>query len=140
MKTCYRIGIDPGKKTGFAVWNLDLAELEVVMAAGIIEVIGLIDDMLEVGHDIELTFEDARLRTWFGNSGREKLQGAGSIKRDCTIWEEFCKSRNIPNTAVKPAAGATKWSATKFERITGWTKRTSEHSRDAALLVYGAKA
>jgi hypothetical protein len=38
---------------------------------------------------IFVRFEDARLRKWFGKAGKEQLQGAGSIKRDCTIWEDF---------------------------------------------------
>ena len=81
----------------------------------------------------------ARLRTWFANNGREALQGAGSIKRDCLLWETWLQSRGVPYKAIKPAAGATKWDAAKFQRITGWTKRTNEHARDAALLCFGVK-
>ena len=88
---------------------------------------------------IEVRFEDARLRTWFANKGREALQGAGSIKRDCLLWETWLQSRGVPYKAIKPAAGATKWDAAKFQRITGWTKRTNEHARDAALLCFGVK-
>ena len=31
----------------------------------------------------------------------------------------------------------TKWSAEVFADMTGWKGRTSNHARDAALLVYG---
>jgi hypothetical protein len=37
----------------------------------------------------------------------------------------------------KPQAHGTKWAADYFARVTGFKGRTSEHSRDAALLVYG---
>ena len=74
-----------------------------------------------------------------GSKGAEALQGAGSIKRDCLLWETWLQSRGVPYKAIKPAAGATKWDAAKFQRITGWTKRTNEHARDAALLCFGVK-
>lgn len=46
---------------------------------------------LETGHEIKLRIEDARLRKWYGNAGREELQGAGSVNRDASIWETRCK-------------------------------------------------
>ena len=87
---------------------------------------------------VEVWFEDARLRQWYGDKGREALQGAGSIKRDCGIWEEFCAMHGIPHRAIKPAKGATKWDAERFKKMTGWPGRTNEHARDAALLVFQA--
>ncbi len=45
----------------------------------------------------------------------------------------------IKYVAQPPRAGATKWTADTFRRITGYTGRTSNHARDAALLVYGMK-
>ena len=30
---------------------------------------------LETGHEIKLRIEDSRLRKWYGNAGREELQG-----------------------------------------------------------------
>jgi hypothetical protein len=37
---------------------------------------------------------------------------------------------------VHPAANATKKKAKDFIRMTGWTGRTNEHARDAAMLVF----
>ena len=71
---------------------------------------------------------------------RESLQGAGSIKRDCSIWAEFFAETGIQNFPVKPQAGGTKWTAKAFAKLTGWTERTNEHGRDAAMLVYGVSA
>ena len=67
---------------------------------------------------------------------RGKLMGAGAAKRDAKIWEEFLADNGINYEAHKPQAGTTKWSADYFTRITGYTGRTSEHARDAALLVF----
>ena len=133
------VGIDPGVNTGWAVWDKEAQWLLDVTSLTIVEAFDRLDAMKESGAELEVRFEDARLRTWFAQKGREALQGAGSIKRDCSVWETFLRSRGIPYRAIKPAAGATKWDAAKFARITGWTKRTNEHARDAALLCYGIK-
>lgn len=88
--------------------------------------------------DLQVVFEDARQRTWFGNGDTNaKLQGAGSVKRDCSIWEDFCKDYGIPYWAKPPIKGATKVSAEYFKMVSHYTGRTSEHSRDAAMLVLG---
>ena len=78
---------------------------------------------------------------------RGKLMGAGAAKRDAKIWEEFLSDKDVALpysddlgltfTMHKPQVHGTKWSADYFARVTGFKGRTSEHSRDAALLVYG---
>lgn len=132
-----RIGIDPGVSTGFAAWDMTQKRLINVQTLKIHEAMRLVETHHNLGNLHSVTFEDARLRTWLGAKGREALQGAGSIKRDCSIWADFLGSLNIPYRAVKPGPGATKWNAEYFARVTGWTKRTSNHARDAAVLVYG---
>lgn len=140
------IGIDPGTHTGVAVWDsregkfLSLETLPIHRA---------LEKVKEMSHpfwhmdrlyhdDIQVVFEDARQRTWFGKGDTyAKLQGAGSVKRDCTIWEDFCKDYGIPFQAKPPVKGATKVSAEYFKMVSHYTGRTSEHSRDAAMLVIG---
>jgi len=129
------LGIDPGVTTGLAAWDAQAKRLTVVTSGSIL------DMMQEAAQLVPalIVMEDARLRTWFGNAGREKLQGAGSIKRDCSIWTEWAERKGVPLKSIKPQAGATKWTTEHFQRLTGWTGRTNEHARDAALLVYGHK-
>lgn len=76
---------------------------------------------------------------WYNDAGksRDKLQGAGSIKRDCKIWEDFLRDKGIPFKLIAPKNNTTKLSAPAFKSITGYTGRTCEHSRDAAMMVYG---
>lgn len=133
------IGIDPGVTTGFAVWDPGAKALLACRSMLIHEAMRQVEHMHCDGLLREVTMEDARLRTWFGLKGREALQGAGSIKRDCTIWADFLGALGVPYRSVKPQAGATKWTAEMFQRTTGWTGRTNEHARDAALLVWGRK-
>jgi len=133
-----RLGIDPGVTTGFAAWCDETHKLLDVCSLNIIEAMTRAQIMNRAGVLHSVVMEDARLRTWFGHKGREALQGAGSIKRDCSIWLEWACFYNVALRSVKPAAGATKWDAERFRRVTGWQGRTNEHARDAALLVYQA--
>ncbi|TGK36291.1 hypothetical protein EHO65_18230 [Leptospira andrefontaineae] len=145
LKPRYYIGIDPGTKTGFAVWNTETRKFEEICTLSIDEAIKKLTDnigkpipgLIDMRQDLLVLVEDARKRKWFGKNGRGKLQGAGSIKRDCTIWEKFLTKNKIPFEMVHPMAGRTKWNAQDFKKYTGWTKRTSEHARDAALIVFG---
>lgn len=132
------IGIDPGTHTGIAVWD-DKTKRFVMMETMLIH-----DALTEVrtlhatlGQDIFVIFEDARQRTWFGDNSRQKQQGAGSIKRDCSIWDDFLTDRGIPFRAIPPVKGATKLTEKYFKSITKWKGRTSNHARDAAMLVFG---
>lgn len=133
------IGIDPGTHTGLAVWDTNegrFLSLETVpIHQALIKVMMWRD---RVGHDLQVVFEDARQRKWFGKGDTNaKAQGAGSIKRDCSIWEDFCKDYQIPVIVVPPKKGCTKLSASYFKAISGWTGKTSNHARDAAMLVIG---
>jgi len=83
--------------------------------------------------------EDARLRTWFGKAGPERMQGVGSIKRDCYIWEHFLTDIGVDHEFVAPKNSVTKMSAEVFKRITGYVGKTNEHARDSAMLVFGLK-
>ena len=134
------IGIDPGTHTGVAIWDnkqQDFVELETLpIHQALIKVMMWRD---RIGHDLQVVFEDARQRTWFGRdkNTNAKLQGAGSIKRDCSIWEDFLTDYEIPFRAVPPQKGCTKWTEEYFKMVTGWKGKTSNHSRDAAVLVFG---
>ena len=134
------IGIDPGVSTGYAEYDPVARKLLDVRTLRIDEAMDEVINVKLAGTLALVLYEDARLRTWLGAKGREALQGAGSIKRDCKIWADFLHSYCIQHRGVKPQAGASKWDATRFARVTGWPGRTSEHARDAALLVWGMRA
>lgn len=129
------VGLDTGVHTGFAVWDKGKKQLIELSTLKIHRAMERVRE-LSVSDEIVVYFEDARLRTWFGNAGREALQGAGSVKRDCSIWEDFLTDLGVEFHPVAPKNNATKLNATFFEKITGWHGRTSEHSRDAAMLVF----
>lgn len=135
------IGIDPGVNTGIAVWDADEQKFIDVDTMSIVEAMYSIEHILP-GIDVVLVAEDARQRTWIPRERdlsqfRGRAMGAGSVKRDSQIWEEFAKYHVLPLVLVPPKNNRTKMKADPFRRLTGWTGRTTEHSRDAAMLVFG---
>ncbi len=132
------IGIDPGVKTGFATWDAYNKEFLEIETLKIHEAFDIIQEY-KACYSIYVIVEDARQRKWYGNNSRDKQQGAGSVKRDCKIWEDFLKDNKISFEMIHPKKGFTKLNKIQFENITGWKRRTSEHSRDAGMLVYKRK-
>lgn len=133
------IGIDPGTHTGVAVWDTGEGRFRSLETLWIHDALFYVKRLSEEyrGH-IQVVFEDARQRKWYGKGNTNaKLQGAGSVKRDCSIWEDFCKDYGIPFRAIPPVKGATKITPEYFKLISHYQGRTSEHSRDAAMLVIG---
>ena len=133
------IGIDPGSHTGVAVWDTWRGEFLSLETLPIHRALQEVFKWSQRPVKIQVVFEDARQRTWFGKDKNTsaKLQGAGSIKRDCSIWEDFLTDYEIPFRAVPPQKGCTKWDDKYFKMVTGWKGKTSNHSRDAAILVFG---
>ena len=137
MKQSYDfyIGIDPGKHTGIAVWNSKERRFDLVRTVNILEAMEIVSSYS--ADKVLVIFEDARKRKWYGENSEFKRMGAGSVKRDCDIWETFLNMAKVPFMAIMPRRGLTKIDAKKFMRLTGFDGRTSSHARDAAMLVFG---
>lgn len=132
------IGVDVGVNTGIAIYMKESKLFSLVSSCKIHEAMEIVKkNYAAYGGSLFVRFEDARLRKWFGHSGREKLQGAGSVKRDSKIWEDFLNDLGISFEMVAPSQNTTKLTSLKFKRITGYKLKTNEHGRDAAMLVYG---
>lgn len=136
MRNTFEIGIDPGTKTGIAiVQNGTLIAVETV---SIIKAMDTIRHILSVGvTEIRVHVENPNFRKYFGQSGSEKYQGAGSIKRDFAIWTEFVQSIGIEMVPVPPASIGSQFdNVAVFQAATGWKGRTTKHARDAVKIVY----
>lgn len=139
----YYIGIDCGVNTGYCIW---LCDTKAFAAIGTTQ----IHCVMEIVKAWHLTYpgqamvrvEDARQRTWVPWQKNEKYErgkreGAGSVKRDAKIWEDFLKDLGIPFEMVAPKKNKTKVSAAYLQQLTGYAGKTSQHARDAAMLVIG---
>lgn len=136
------IGIDTGIHTGIAVWDSEKGKFVYLDTLKIHEALNIVSSYEYKDIPLCVRFEDARQRKWIpfaknmtGELGR--AQGAGYVKAHCQIWEDFLTDYQIPFEAIAPRRNVTKLSAEQFGRITGYKGRTSEHARDAAMLVYG---
>lgn len=137
----FRIGIDPGTITGFAL--SEDKKLTQVMGLQLIKIIRKVEnilDNLDDSDNVEIIVEDARLRA----GSIKRAQGAGSIKRDCAIWEEVLSKykdcHNVKINFVKPDSSSLRQMCKKnahyFWKVTKWPHRTNNHGRDAAMLIY----
>lgn len=133
------VGIDPGKKTGLAVMvDGQFRQIETML---IHNAMARVKDLfVEVNKKatFKVYFEDARKRGGNSIADRHKLQGVGGVKRDCTIWEDYLTDLGVDYGYVIPTPGGyTKIDAKTFERLTGWQGKTSNHGRDAAMMILG---
>lgn len=138
------VGIDTGVETGFSEWDNRERKLLTVCSLKIHEAMARVKELAELhGKKLVVRVEDPRQRTWFGTERmtrekeRKRLQGVGSVKRDATIWEDFLTDLGVQFEMVAPKRNVTKLPQETFKTYTGWKKRTNEHGRDAAMLVFG---
>lgn len=143
------IGIDPGTRTGFAV-KVDGFKMKVETTDffGAIERIQFYRKRFEC---LEVRIEDPSQNkpVWFDHrkatvkvsEARSKLkiaQNVGENKKEAKLLIEFCKRLNIKVIPVRPKRGSmTKVSPELFRKVTGYGGRTSEHGRDAGMLIAG---
>lgn len=137
------IGIDTGVHTGLAIWDgngrrfLSIELLKIHRAMDVVEALAKANP-----GEVRARVEDARQRKWIPNMGSirneiGRAKGAGSVERDCSIWEDFLADINVPCEMVAPRNNVTKLRQEAFANLTGWNQRTNEHERDAAMLVFG---
>lgn len=138
MSWRYCIGIDPGVKTGFCVWSKEDKRIRQLRTVKIHEAM----EAVRVWHkdwpgQVVVVVEDARQATFNRQSDGFKAQGAGSVKRDCSIWEGYLDFLKVEYRMVRPKKSSTKLNPVAFKKITGHGEVTSSHARDACMLVFG---
>jgi len=139
----YYVGIDTGDNTGIACWEKKDNDIYVLETVKIHEAMDIVKELNDRSSgSILVRIEDARLRKWIPRQKDIKTElarreGAGSVKRDASIWEDFLEDLGIDYELVPPKNNKTKVKAEYFKSITGYDKPTNEHSRDACMLVYG---
>ena len=161
MKKIY-IGIDGGRETGLAVWNSETkAFLDIITTTfwGAIEIIQSYRDYSVngkglPGYSLTVVIENPAgnspvfkaEQVYKGTPGGHvhKLAAAGfvassvgSVKRESELMIEYCQRYSIDHRAITPGKRSmTKIDAAKFKQYTEYSKRTSQHGRDAGMLVF----
>lgn len=139
------VGIDPGTSTGVGIITGPEIIIKNAITGKIHEAMALVQTIVELFPRVHIRVEDSRKRKKYGNNHTAKLQGAGSIKRDCSIWEDFIEDLNKNHPGVitveylHPQKGSTKINSTVFKKMTGLAGRYSNHARDAYMLIHDYK-
>ena len=136
------LGMDPGAHTGVATFTggklVHLATIEPVDIAAYIE----------IARPARVVFEDSRLlsHTWTTIKSRpaalKMARNVGEVDAWCKLIVAVCAQLDIPAHGISPKGKGAKVGAPEFERITGWTGASNEHTRDAAMVAWpfrGAK-
>ena len=135
----YYIGIDTGDNTGYAVWDALEQRLVAVETLMIHQaIIRVLEHSEQHEYKIHVIVEDARKRKIYKAESKHYLQGVGSVKRDANIWEDFLKDYNI-SYEMRTPRNTKMFDAAQFNEQFNWKGRTSEHSRDAALMIVNLK-
>jgi hypothetical protein len=129
------IGLDPGSSTGVAIFeNKKLTRL---MTWTPIQLITLLPS-LSVDRVI---FEDSRLISpiWGrGTTSAAKLKIArnvGQVDAICNLICSLCDEMKVNAHGISPKHKGRKLDTETFNKITGWTKKSNQHERDAAMCV-----
>lgn len=128
------IGIDIGTYTGLAIWNCNKKSFEFIETMPIHQALNKVFNVA-IDADVKVYLEN--VKKIGGNI--QAAQGAGSIKRDLSIWCDALNEWAIEFVLIRPSKSRSplfKCTAEFFKLQTGWDKRTSQHARDAAALVY----
>lgn len=136
----YLIGIDPGVSTGFAIAKD--GKIINVKTVDFWDCIKLLRDMQNMGIVVYVENPNANKPVFFKRGANNAAmmqrvaQNVGSNKRDAQLIIQFCERYKIDVRPQKPL-GTKSIDANYFELLTGYKERTSQHGRDAAMLIAG---
>ena len=150
------IGIDPGAKTGLAVWDSRKRSFCTLSTFTFWKCVAHLEKYLEAYMDthfetgtkrpMQVIIEDPNLnkvtfRRQEGETGinDRKGQNVGMNKRDAQLWIAYFEERwpQIQVIQRKPDKHTSKKDAKAFQMLTKYQGETSQHARDAALLIFG---
>lgn len=150
------VGIDPGVRTGVSVvgWRSKPLRHEVLVMATlkVHEAMAFVKCIADMDVPKVMAFEDARERQFFGederrvyneirrgrievlNMYRGRVMGAGSVRRESAIWDDYLSDLGVIYVRVIPGYVRTKVGE-GHARDLGWEGKSSKHSRDALMLA-----
>ena len=154
-KKRFVIGVDPGVKTGFAVWDresgkfvtIETRDFWGVMLPLICDTENLLphaiirnttaEFIVEVAHYAPTFIQRREKATSIGTADRMS-RNVGGVTREAQLIVSGLRACGYTVIETKPLGKAKKAAddVRDFERLTGWTKQTSQHARDAARLCF----
>jgi len=131
----YVIGIDPGKKTGFAVYDRSQKKLIEVESTNFCSLIFDVDIRFHPDMVYKVIIEKPKTKQMFHKKASPTMGvNVGMNRREAELLIEWFELKAYNVVASKPLGKVDK---DRFKKLTGWQGRTNEHSRDAGMLAYG---
>lgn len=134
------IGLDPGTNTGKAVF-ID-GKLTGMMTIAPHEI------LVHIREARRVIFEDSRLTSHVFTTVKNRpaalkmARNVGEVDAWCKLIVAHCEQLGIPCHGISPKGKGAKMDAEAFNKLTGWSYRSNQHERDAALIAWqyrGAK-
>lgn len=139
------IGIDPPQ--GMATWDSNTKELELYPAMSFWKIIRILMKLEgePVTVVVEATYKNQPAWHRPGRPTPEDFRKWGKLNRNIGMNQitaklivEYCEANNLKVIESRPGKGSmTKLTADQFRKITGYNGKSCQHSRDAAMLIYG---
>ena len=132
------IGIDPGKDTGYAVYSIVEGKLTTVTSTDFWDAFIAVEELgPERVAEVVVEVPDNK-HVWHGAAANAKANqrmglNVGMAIREGELLAEGFRRRGYNVRTVHPRG---KVDTKKFNAFTGWTGRTNQHARDAALLCF----
>lgn len=146
----YLIGLDPGINTGFCLYDKTAKKIVKLDTLGFWELFDALEDIkVWIGQEhVTFYIENSALnKPTFAKAGgttQRKIQkisrNVGSNQRESTLLIEGIRRYGFHVVEIKPTGikgVKRKWDESTFKKITTHTGRSSQHARDAAMLVFG---
>lgn len=140
------IGVDPGVNTGIASWNTKLKDFQILKTTNFWGCIDILNDFIKIKNSFgdigfKVFIEDTtKSRVVFGRNSMGRSISVGMLIKETQLIIDFCENNDINIIKKIPTKNTlTKLNAKQFKQLTGWQGRTSQHSRDAGMMVYGLK-
>jgi predicted RNase H-like nuclease (RuvC/YqgF family) len=142
MKKRYVIGIDPGRNTGFAIYDRETRGISLMATLDFWAAYKHVSTQYEPAETIVVIEvpKHSRLHEYqdgkTGDRLREKIAGdVGGIAREAELLADGIAAAGFEVRRVTPTRS--KWTAKDIQQRTRITTRTNEHVRDAISLCYG---
>lgn len=132
------LGIDPGAETGVAGFSGgELLFLRTVEPH-------TVEHLLRHYAPARVVFEDSRLERRAWHARTKQAYGAalatarslGQVDARCSFITAVCADLGIAAHGISPTAKGAKLNAAAFSLATGWTGRSNQHERDAAMVAW----
>jgi hypothetical protein len=132
MVMFYTIGVDPGRVTGVAVINRDCSIKELT-SLGFWRTIRFIELLNESIIKVVIEVSPNKFN-WHKSGTMGSSINVGAYIREAVLLADGIESLLGPERVVRVRPQG-KVNAEQFQTLTGYTGRTNQHVRDAALLA-----